>query len=79
MSVEITRKKYVELCIIIILCAFAITVEVLSLFSVLRPSSESVSSWFQRSGAITLIFAIFAQFRISNFLESIRGSTFAES
>jgi len=30
-------------------------------------------------GAITSIFAVFAQYRISGFLESIRGGTFAES
>jgi hypothetical protein len=73
-----TRLK-AELYLIVFLCVSAVAVELLSLCSVLRPSSESLASWFQRSGAVTSIFSAFAQYRISSFLESIRGSTFAES
>jgi hypothetical protein len=45
----------------------------------LRPKCDLPELWFQRSGAITSIFSIFAQFRINNFLEKIRGGTFSES
>jgi hypothetical protein len=79
MTIAITTKLKAEYYFILFLCASAISVEFLSLWPALRPSSESVASWFQRSGAITSIFSAFAQFRIGNFLESIRGSTFAES
>ena len=79
MPTPVTRKLRAELYLIVFLCASAIVVGPLSLYSVLRPESESLASWFQRSGAITSIFAVFAQYRISGFLESIRGSTFAES
>lgn len=79
MTIAITTKLKVELYFIAFLCASAIAVELLSFCSALRPSSESVASWFQRSGAITSIFSVFAQYRIGNFLESIRGGTFAES
>ena len=79
MTIAITTKLKVELYFIAFLCVSAISVEFLSLCPTLRPSSESVASWFQRSGAITSIFSAFAQYRIGNFLESIRGNTFAES
>jgi len=52
---------------------------VLSLCVSLRPASEALPVWFQRSGAITSIFAVLAQFRISAFYERIRGGHFAES
>lgn len=74
-----TTKLKAELYLIAFLCVSAIVAGPLSLYSVLRPNSELIASWFQRSGAITSIFAVFAQYRISGFLESIRGGTFAES
>ncbi|MGZ9712002.1 hypothetical protein ACXX82_14475 [Glaciimonas sp. GNP009] len=79
MTIEIATKLKAELYFITILCIAAISVEILAVYSVLKPSSESVALWFQRSGAITSIFCAFAQFRINNFLESIRGGAFAES
>lgn len=78
-ATAITTKLKVELCFIAFLCVSAVSVELLSLCSALRPSSESVASWFQRSGAVTSIFSAFAQYRVGNFLESIRGGTFDES
>ncbi|WP_323030870.1 hypothetical protein [Brachymonas denitrificans] len=79
MPTTVTTKLKAELYLIVFLCVSAIVVGPLSLCSVLRPSPESLTSWFQRSGAITSIFAVFAQYRISGFLEAIRGGTFAES
>jgi len=79
MAARVTTILWVELYFIVFLCAAAIAVGPLSLCSVLRPHSESVAIWFQRSGAITAIFAAFAQYRLGAFFEAIRGSTFAES
>lgn len=79
MASEVTTRLRVELYFIVFLCIAAILVQVLAASSVLKPESEPVALWFQRSGAITSIFCIFAQLRINNFLESIRGGTFAES
>ncbi len=79
MTIMATTKLRVELYLIVILCAVAIAVGPLSLLSVLRPPSESVATWFQRSGSITAIFAAFAQYRLGAFFEVIRGGTFAES
>lgn len=79
MTIAITTKLKVELYFIAFLCVSAISVEFLSLCPALRPSSESAAYWFQRSGAITSILSAVAQYRIGNFLESIRGNTFAES
>lgn len=73
------RKLEAELCLIIFLLVLAFVVGPMSFWTVLRPDSESLASWFQRSGAITSIFSALAQFRITGFLESIRGGTFAES
>lgn len=76
---NVTKKFKAELYFITFLCASAILVELLAFCTSLRPNSESLASWFQRSGAITSIFSAFAQYRIGNFGESIRGGTFAES
>jgi hypothetical protein len=73
-----TARK-LDLCFISALCIVAIAAPALSLCAPLRPASESLPVWFQRSGAITSIFAVLAQFRISTFYERIRGGTFAES
>jgi hypothetical protein len=72
-------KFKAELIFIAFLCIAAIAIELLALFSCLRPNSESATSWFQRSGAITSVFSAFAQFRIGTFSESVKGTTFAES
>lgn len=79
MPTTVATKLKAELYLIVFLCMSAIAVEFISFCPTLRPSSESLPSWFQRSGAITSIFSAFAQYRISGFLESIRGGTFAES
>jgi hypothetical protein len=79
MPTTVTTKLRAELYLIVFLCVSAIAVEFLSFCPLLRPSSESLPSWFQRSGAITSVFSAFAQYRISGFLEAIRGGTFAES
>lgn len=69
----------IELCFIILLCIAAIATPVAALFIPLRPASEPLPIWFQRSGAVTSVFAVVAQFRISAFYEAIKGGTFAES
>ncbi len=79
MSTAVETRLRLELYFIVSLCVAAVFVELLAAVSVLKPASEPTASWFQRSGAITSVFCIFAQLRINNFLESIRGSTFAES
>jgi len=79
LNLKAATKLKVELCFIAFLCLAAVIVEILSLCPYFRPNSESIAFWFQRSGAITSIFSAFAQYRISNFLESIRGGTVAES
>lgn len=68
-----------ELLFIVFLITVAIGVGLAAYGGWLRPKGELPESWFQRSGAMTSIFSIFAQFRINNFLETIRGGTFAES
>jgi hypothetical protein len=74
-----TLSLKLELTFIYFLCSVAIMVPIFAFFSYLKPTYESMGSWFQRSGAITSIFAIFCQLRVNNFLEKIRGTTFAES
>jgi hypothetical protein len=79
MENERTSKLYADLWLIVFLVVVAVSVEILAFFPITRPNSESAASWFQRTGAITSIFAGFAQFRLSNFSASVRGTTFAES
>lgn len=69
----------IELCFIIALCVVAIATPAAAFIQPLRPATESLPVWFQRSGAITSVFAVLAQFRISGFYERIRGGAFAES
>ena len=79
MTVAVETRLKLELLFILSLCLVAVLVEVLAAASVLKPGSETLASWFQRSGAVTSVFCVFAQLRINNFLESIRGGTFSES
>jgi hypothetical protein len=73
------RKLKAELLFILILMICAIAVGLAAYGGWLRPKHDLPEVWFQRSGAITSMFSIFAQFRINDFLERIRGGTFAES
>lgn|GEM_PF-2777270 len=79
MTVAIETRLRLELLFILSLCVVAVLAEVFAAAAVLKPESEPLASWFQRSGAITSVFCIIAQLRINNFLESIRGGTFSES
>ena len=74
-----SKKLATELITIGLLCLIAISLGPLALCSFLKPGSESVESWFQRSGSLTTVIAVFCQLTINNFLEKIRGGTFAES
>lgn len=79
MAIYVESRLKLELLFILSLCLIAVLVEGLAATSMLKPESEPLASWFQRSGAITSVFCVFAQLRINNFLESIRGGTFSES
>jgi len=72
-------KLKAELLFIVVLIISAIGIGLAAYGGWLRPKGDLPELWFQRSGAITSIFCIFAQFRINNFLERIRGGTFSES
>jgi hypothetical protein len=72
-------KLKAELAFIVFLIISAIGAGLAAYAGWLRPNSDLPEVWFQRSGAVTSIFSVFAQFRINNFLERIRGGTFAES
>jgi hypothetical protein len=72
-------KLKLELGFIVSLIVCAIGAGLFAYSGWLKPENDSPGIWFQRSGSITAIFSAFAQFRINNFLERIRGGTFAES
>lgn len=76
---KLERQVKAELWFIAALCFTAVAAGPLSLCSVLRPDEELLATWFQRSGAITSIFSVLAQYLMSNSKESVRGETFAES
>lgn len=61
------------------LCVASFLVPVLALVCHAKPSTDTLGAWFQRSGSLTTVIAVFAQVRAGNFAEKIRGSTFAES
>lgn len=61
------------------LCVLAIAPCSISFISSLKPPSEKIDLWFQRSGAAMTAFSVFSQVKVNNILEMIRGGTFAES
>lgn len=73
---EVIRR---ELLYVVILCILAVTPCALAFVPGIRPMTEPIESWFQRSGSLTTAFAILAQLKTNNILERIRGGTFAES
>jgi hypothetical protein len=78
-SMTTEGKLRIELGFIVSLIIFAIGAGIFAYSGWLKPQNDSPGIWFQRSGSITAIFSAFAQFRINNFLERIRGGTFKES
>ncbi|TOM78075.1 hypothetical protein, partial [Vibrio parahaemolyticus] len=56
------------------LMIIAIVVPIGAYYQILLPVGESVGSWFQRSGAITLIFALWVEFNLIKVNEHINLS-----
>jgi len=61
-----------------IFSALAILMPVFSLSGLLKPSSEALGVWFQRSGATTVVFAVFAELKASNMLAVFKPSGFVD-
>lgn len=61
------------------LCLIALISSPVLTYCDLKPTSEPVSVWFQRTGGIMTIFAFLAQVRAASILEMTRGSTFVSS
>ena len=55
-------KRYFQISMALILVAIA--VPALALLSDFRPSTELVSTWFQRSGSIVVLLAVLIEFNI---------------
>jgi hypothetical protein len=51
---------------------------ILSLLELFRPSSEVLGVWFQRSGATTVVFAVFAELKATNMLGVFKPSGFVD-
>lgn len=76
---EIKTKLRIELGFISLLCIVAVAAMPLSLVPCLRPCTETLPLWFQRSGSITSMFAMYAQYQVSNFGGKIQGGTYGET
>jgi hypothetical protein len=63
--------------IFVLFCCLATLIPILSLFGVFKPSGELLGPWFQRSGAITVVFAIFAELKASKMIDILDGGDFA--
>jgi hypothetical protein len=55
-----------------IFTALSILMPMISLTGLLKPSSEALGFWFQRSGATTVVFAVFAELKATNMLSSFK-------
>ncbi|GAB0109223.1 hypothetical protein [Pseudoalteromonas distincta] len=51
-----------------IFTVLSILMPMISLTGLLKPSCEALGFWFQRSGATTVVFAIFAELKAANML-----------
>ena len=58
------RKIKQRLVICIGLFLLAVAIPLVSLFTELRPSSESLGIWFQRSGSIIVLLAVMIEFNL---------------
>jgi hypothetical protein len=72
-------KLKAELCLIVFLLVIALFAPFGAYCGWIKPANIANGEWFSRSGSITSIFSILAQYRANSFLEKIRGGTFAES
>jgi hypothetical protein len=61
------------------LCLCAVIPPLLSLAGMFRPPAEPPGQWFERSGAVMTVFAVFAQFKANSIATMIAGGTFGES
>jgi hypothetical protein len=62
-----------------VLCLCAVILPLLSMLGSFRPQAESPGQWFERSGAMMTVFAVFAQFKAVSVATMIAGCTFGES
>jgi hypothetical protein len=65
-----------------VLCLCALLPPLLSLPGGFRPQvaqTDTLGQWFERSGAVMTVFAVFAQFKAGGIATMIVGGTFGES
>jgi hypothetical protein len=79
-SCQYERSILVERKWFFIFIFLSLIIPLLSLFGLLKPACETLGVWFQRSGAASTVFAIFAEFKadkMSNILNAdMVGPTF---
>ena len=63
----------------LVLCVCAVIPPLFSMLGSLKPQAEPLGQWFQRSGALMTVIAVFAQFKAGSIATMIAGTTFAES
>jgi hypothetical protein len=61
----------------------SLIIPILSLSDLLKPACETLEAWFQRSGATSVVFAIFAEFKADKMLNILNsdmvGPTFQKT
>lgn len=62
-----------------VLCLCAVIPPLLSMLGSFRPQAESPGQWFERSGAVMTVFAVFAHFKADTIATMIAGGTLGES
>jgi hypothetical protein len=71
-----------EICWAFVLCLCAVIPPLVSLpgsFRLQAVQADTPGQWFERSGAVMTVFAVFAQFKAGSIATMIAGGTFAES
>ena len=70
------RRAFLE---VLVLCMCAVIPLLLSLMDNFRPQADAPGQWFQRSGAVMTVIAMFAQFKAEGIDAMIAGGAFSES
>ena len=74
---EIQAKSWIRLYVIAVVGAVALPVVLL--FIPWRPAGDDLFEWFQRSGAITVILALYAEFAVVGLYQVITPAGFASN
>ena len=61
-----------------VFCAVCIGIPILSVLGVLKPETQTVGEWFQRSGSIMVVFALFAEMKAYEMFDVLKPAALVD-